>query len=118
MKNILFLTIKIIIVITIYIVCALSGVLCGALSGVLCSALLSNCRAPHSTPQNSSIFVPFLENKIISTTHKKEGFINYIKNNMSRWIGLYLPFWPDLSAHQERKRNERCQIPIIYGYIY
>ena len=119
MKKNSFLKIRIIIVTNIYIVCALSGALSGVLSSGLFGVLSGNCRALHSTPQNSSVFILFFKNNTFTATHKKEGFISYIKNNMSRWIGFHLPFWPGSSAHQERKAsNEIRQNRTIYGDIY
>ena len=105
MKNNSFLQIEIRIVTNIYIVCALSGALSGALCSYLYGVLYGNCRALLSTPKKNSVFMIFPRIKIVSATHKKEGFMHYIKKNMSRWIGFYLPFWPGSSAHQERKAD-------------
>lgn len=119
MKNNSFLKIRIRMSITIYIVCALSGDLGGALCSYLYGALSGNYRVPHSTPKKSLIFISFQRIKTVSAIHKKEGFMNYTKKYMSRWIGLYLPFWLDSSAHRERKKsNEISKKRIIYGYLY
>lgn len=118
MENNSFLKIRIRIVTNIYIVCALSGALCGALCSYLYGVLSGNCRALQSTPKKSSVFLIIPRIKTVSATYKKEGFINYINNNMSRWIGFYLPFWPGLSAHQERKAsNEIRQNRTIYEHL-
>ena len=94
MKKNSFLKIRIRIVTNIYIVCALSGALSGVLCSALCGVLSGNCRAPHSTPKKNSVFMIFPRTKKLSEIYKKEGFMNYIKNNMSRWIGFHFPFWP------------------------
>ena len=118
MKKNSFLHMRIIIFTTIYIVCALPGALGGALCSYLYGVLSGNCRALLRAPKKSSVFIFLSRIKILSATHKKEGFTNYIKNNMSRWIGFYLPFWPGLSAHPERKAsNEIRQNRTIYGDI-
>ena len=119
MKKKLFSKIKIRIVTTIYIVCAMSGALSGALCSALYGALSGNCRALHSTPKKSSVFMIFSGIKTLPTAHKKEGFMGYKLNNMSRQIGFYLPFWPGLFAHPERKAsNELRPNTIIYEHLY
>jgi hypothetical protein len=118
MKNNSFLIIRIIIRISIYIECALGGVLCDVLCSALCGALLGNCSTPPSTLKKNSILI-FLIIKTVSAIHKKEGFMNYTKNNMSRWIGLNLPSLSGSSAHKGRNRNnEICKNRIVYGHVY